>query len=294
MSYYPRSNSEREYITYPVGPVVDGLSVTSGGSANTKGAFTQLIASTPFTCNSVIINIVRTVATTGLQYLVDIAVGDAGSEVVVVPDLLAEGTNTATSLTGHGLYVLPLTISTGSRISVRCACSTATQNVFVSMTLIKAGTTPGISSFTALGINTSDSGATSIDPGGTSNTKGSYVEFSSSTAADYNFICPMVSLGGKNQTDSFTWAMDIALGSAGSEVVLIPDLRFAVACGSFPKPFLTPRSQSLLTYIPAGSRLSARLAASGNTATQRLLDVAFLVGTAPSESTNSGSSYGFA
>lgn len=93
-----------------------------------------------------------------------------------------------------------------------------------------------------------------------------------------------------------SWSVDIGIGGVGSEVVLIPDVRFASATDGGTRPIFHPRYQPFNTYIPAGTRIVARASCSINTATARLLDVGVLLGTAPAETGGSGGerSYAFA
>src|SRR4029077_8721859 len=136
--FYPQTAAGLNYITYPAGPTVAGTTVTANAAADTKGSYAQIVASSAFACNSVIIDVQFTAAAVGRQYRLDIATGAALSETVVVADLLAEGTNAATSVIG-GTYTLPLAIPSGTRISARCQCSTGAATLSVTITLISAG-----------------------------------------------------------------------------------------------------------------------------------------------------------
>src|SRR5512138_3447198 len=57
----------------------------TAGVANVKGAYSQLIASTPFDVAGLLF--FCTIVSAGTPYLMDIAIGGAGSEQVVVPNL---------------------------------------------------------------------------------------------------------------------------------------------------------------------------------------------------------------
>jgi hypothetical protein len=282
MPNYPQSAAGLNYITYPPGPIPLGPTLTSGG-ANTKGTYVELAASSAFACNHFAAYVQATIATAGVQILLDIATGAGGAETVIVPDLLTEGTNTASNISGAGGWQLPLAIDASTRIAGRIAASSAATPTLVVIMLAAAGDTPGVSSFTALGINTADSGGTSVDPGAVANTKGAYAELSASLAAVAQVIVPLFSLGGNAAPAAARWYVDIAIGAAASEVVLIPDLPVTVSAGTTPRPHLTPRGYTFLTYIAAATRVAARASCQSTDATDRLIDVAALVATAPAE-----------
>jgi hypothetical protein len=279
--YYPRSATGLQAITYPVGPTVLGLGLTADGSANTKGAYAELIASAPFEANAILFNVMSTIATAGRLFLIDIATGAAASETVVVPNVIVEGTSSISSSYGHGWIRIPLKIAAGQRIAIRCQCSTGGEAIVqVAVTLIAAGGVPGFTSVVNYGADASDSGGTRLDPGGTANTKASsWTEITPSTSDIIQWLSLLTTYG-HTTVASCSWSIDIATGAGGAEVVLIPDLRLTSATNTGSTPSLQPKAQEMLTYIPAGTRISARCSCSINTATSRLIDVALLAGKA--------------
>lgn len=86
--------------------------VTASASLHTKGSYTELLAAT--TKRSTCLMILIRSSTAASDFLIDVATGAAGSEVVLIPDLLY-----ASSLTDMN-YTFPLRISAGTRISARC------------------------------------------------------------------------------------------------------------------------------------------------------------------------------
>jgi hypothetical protein len=168
--------------------------------------------------------------------------------------------------------------------------------ITTAISLIAAGGVPGISTFVTYGANTADSGATSVDPGATPNTKGAYSQLSASTSAVIQWLSIVPSTGGNTGPVSVRWYLDFATGAAASEVVLIPDMTFC--CMIDPSAFIgivRPVSFNAMTYIAASTRLAARSSSSSTDATDRLLDVEVITGTAPAEpSTGGASAYVFA
>ncbi len=142
---------------------------------------------------------------------------------------------------------------------------------------------PGIATAVTYGADTSDSGGASVDAGGSADTKGSYTELSASTSAVIQALLMMMTGAGNGAPASNRWAVDLATGAGGAESVLIPDLRLSI--GSSPQ-VLVPKSYEALTYIAASTRLAARAASQITDATDRLIDVAVLTGTAPVESSS--------
>mgnify|MGYP001205208627 CR=1 FL=1 len=97
-----------------------GTFVNSGGTAFTKGAWAQLVASSARHCRAVILNFQwRGNAGRGGSdfYLVDLGVGAAGSEAVVIPDIpVAERAGNVMPAT-HGPFYIE--IPANSRVAIR-------------------------------------------------------------------------------------------------------------------------------------------------------------------------------
>jgi hypothetical protein len=285
MAHYPQSTSGLAYITYPVGPAVAGVTLTADGANHTKGLYSEIAASTAFACNSAVVMVTLVTNTDGTQYLFDIATGAGGAESIKLPDLLTDNPAGDASA-GHGSYAFPLAIAASTRIAGRVQCSTGASVLHVAITLIAAGDTAGICSFVNYGSVTADSGGTSVDPGGSANTKGStYSQITASTSAVTQSLTWMFSLGGNTAPQTALWAVDIATGAGGAEVVLIPDSRMSArslvaASGVL---MVAPRSYTVLTYIPASTRIAVRASSNITDATDRLFDIAMIAGTAPAE-----------
>jgi hypothetical protein len=296
MAHYPQSAAGLGAITYPAGPGPLGVTVTASGSTNTKGLYAELTGSSAFACNKVrvVVQFPGDSAAGGYKFLLDIATGAALSEVVVVPNLMIDGqVITGSTLLCFAEFWIPLAIPAGTRISARCQCSVGSKTLSVMISLYAAGDSPGISTFTAYGINTGDSSGAQVDPGGSANTKGGYTELTASSSAVTQFLMLGVAMAGNTGPSTGRWYFDIATGAALSEVVLIPDIPVQIG-GASPQFALLPHSHSFLTYIPAGTRIAVRASCSINDATDRLLDVALLSGTAPAEASGSEHSHVFA
>ena len=108
-----------------------GTPLVPNASANTKGSYAQLVASTLRDYMG-FFGIVdgQLVAPSGNinnAYDVDVAIGGSGSEVVILPDFLAWSSLANTSIQASGALIpfVPLLIPKSTRVAARCACTTA-------------------------------------------------------------------------------------------------------------------------------------------------------------------------
>lgn len=103
-----------------------GTVLTAPGSINTKGAWTQIIASTVEGFEGLLVSVDGGGATSqaGSSALLDIGMGASGSERVIIPDLLlASGAGVTSSwmISPHGAY--PVRVPTGVRLAARYQAS---------------------------------------------------------------------------------------------------------------------------------------------------------------------------
>lgn len=245
-----------------------GTSITANAAANTKGSYTQLIASTSHDDVGIYVMIDDLAA--GIDYLIDVAIGGAGSEQIILPDLYAGG---GTGSIAYGTqYWFPVHVPAGSRLSARCQASTGASVVRVSLLLASPGFMPPapLSRVVALGANAADSGGTSIDPGGVANTKGSYTQIVASTTID---ICGIIlALGNQLNTvrSSQSWLIDVAIGAAAAEQIVFSNI--AANCSTSPDIVVPQTTVFLPICIPSGTRLAVRAQSDGIDATDRLFD----------------------
>ena len=248
-----------------------GITIAPNASAHTKAAtYTTLIASTAQPTAWLLVTVPR-VATT-IEYFVDIAVGAASAETVIVANL-AVSLNSALALTGWN-YLVPVSIPAGTRISARCQSGGASGSslyIMVHCFAPMAGGETGLGAVETGGANTATTRGAIIDPGGTAHTKSAYSagQLIASTAFPYRWLNVAVfhpeAVGALS-----TWLVDIGIGSSGAETTIIPNL--FTAAGN------TADATSLSVFsfpvsIPAGTRIAARAQCSVNTATERNIDV---------------------
>lgn len=146
-----------------------GTTVTASATPHTKGSYSQLIASTSANAYGIFVNLFNTaVASTSTRVLVDIAVGAAASETIIIPDLIAgnAGTSAGAQNAGHSYY-FPIVIPVGTRVAARCQALGVSDTVDVQVHLL-TNPVPGKwygQRVTAYGANTGTSSGTSMSPG---------------------------------------------------------------------------------------------------------------------------------
>lgn len=239
--------------------------VTASATPHTKGNYAQLVASTNFDVDFIHLYVSAiALSANDKRALMDIAIGPAGQEVVIIANLNVGWATgyTTTSDTGRQL-TLPLKIPSGTRIAARLQSNTASQTAATAIDLFGGNPYSGLSGFTAVdtyGADTANSRGTAISSGNA--TKGAWVELAASTAKQINALFCMAGLHSGTAVGSRNNIIDIGAGAAGSEVVLIADVPMSYfTTEALSEPART--SMLLGVDLPAGVRLAARAAGSG-------------------------------
>lgn len=236
------------------------LTAGTSATANVKGAFAEVTASTPQDFDSLIIHIA---SFANYNALWDIAVGGAGSEVVVVPNLLVGGFAAMT-------FTLPIQVPAGSRISTRGASASGTTSAYVTVIGVTGGlwNTPSGGYIDDLGTTLASSRGILLDGGATINTyPATWTTINASTTRDIAALAMLVQGNANAGPSSTLWRLQVGVGAASSEVIL-HETSFTVNTLSS----MTPHSFWLPSDIPAGSRVAARVRSSTNDATDRVIN----------------------
>ena len=226
-----------------------GATITAGATAHVKGAWAEHWASTPFEFQGLYLDVLPN---TNVNYLLDIGIGPAASEVVIISNMYFCRAHVRSRM----FFPIPIIIPKGSRVVARCQSSTANVTFYAVMYGYALGfkSAQSLSRCLTLGDDPSLSRGTLIDPGAVANTKGAWVPFSTSISFPVSHV--IVSLGNNlnNVMSNCSWWLDIGIGAAGSEKVVVPDLYFlgATTENLFPDVFSIPVS------LPKGERLSMR------------------------------------
>lgn len=238
---------------------IQGSSITASATAHTKGSWVELVASTVGRTSGVTIQIFGTVSNTS-EFLIDIGVGAAASEQVVVENLPA--TCGAQFAPGWHQIFLPLSIPDGTRVAARCQSSAASSSA-IQVALILSGATPyqptGLSKFVCYGVNTGTTLLTAL--AASFGSKGSYSQITAATedrpARSLHLIAG--NEANTNRTNG-QYVVDVAIGAAASETIILPDLYVAGTAQETVSPhYMGPFPVNL----PASTRIAVRQQSSG-------------------------------
>lgn len=253
-----------------------GTSLSPGN--NTKGSYSELIASTGIATKNIWICLHKDGTGDTQDYLVDIATGAVSSEVIVLQDLYLSVKSGRVCIVGP----FPLVVAAGTRISARAETTntTGTESVAVSAIVTDAD----IPVLTSTSVDTEGAGPGSSGQKGTTidfgdngaNTKSSYVEVVASAPSNAELMYLVFGRNGNNALTSGTFLVDIAIGAAASEVVEIPDILMATTGAT------DEMGPLIVGPFPCADMQSSRVAIRGQTtitdATDRVLSfVAYFV-----------------
>lgn len=244
------------------------LQVSRTAGANTKSSYQQIIAATGFAYNAISLQL-NSDGGGGQCYLVDIAIGAGGSEVVIIPNILVDSMRAI----GHcGVNItIPVAIAAGTRISAALqeVGGSGTRQVNLALTG-RAGGANAVQSpcgtVSNYGALTASSNGTLIDQGAVANTFGSWVQMTAATARDHNAL---IAVMGTNQTTSwagsFLFDFQIGIGAGGSEVVIAQFESMTNANGNR----MQVNSFDANYAVPAGSRVAMRSKCTSATSFER-------------------------
>lgn len=245
--------------------------VTSSASTHTKGSWAQVAAATTF--DAVLDTLVFGAGDAQL-YLVDVGIGAAASEQIVLPDLMCgHGTSASTDMPSWRRLHCGLLIPAGTRLVGRCSSNGSSKRVLMAAELVALADWRGpiFTRAETYGTTLATTRGTSIDPGGSANTKGSYVQLTAATAVAARRWILSIGNQGNNAPGSFQWAFDLAIGSPGQ--IVVPDV-WVLGASSGTGLATMPSTAVFDVSVPAGEAVSVRSMCNGTDATDRLLDVA--------------------
>jgi hypothetical protein len=241
------------------------ISITKAGAIHTKGAWTELTASLVQEANGLIVNF-----RTYKRGSFDLAIGGAGSEIIVAANMLT-GLGGLAAGTGYPWYSIPITIPAGTRLSGRVQLADLAASALMAVYALTGGFNldPVLSNCATYGFVAASTKGTDIDPGATIHTKGAWVEFAASLTHPVKAVIVAFDHADATSNAYTTWLVDVGLGAAGSEQVLIPNIAIAYDTPRIIQALCTP---VIRASIPAGSRVSLRAQCLINTVTTRVFD----------------------
>jgi hypothetical protein len=240
-----------------------GTAVASDAAADTKGGWQQLIASTARDSHGILINLGPDPDAS--PAMVDIGVGANPNQSVIIADLYTPQFPEP----GVVSYYFPIYIGAAQTVSARCAGqfnTPAALDVSVHLIAFEGLALPPYT-FVDAYTDTANTEGFSVDPGSSANTKPS--TFTQLSASVNEIRQLYIGMGQANATMGVNeaWLLDIAIGAASSETVVVPNLRFA--CDSGKDTILPQNIGPIPIHIPAGERLSARAQSTETTAADR-------------------------
>lgn len=251
----------------------EGITITANSTINTKGAYTELIASTA--SSAVMMRLtVHTDTTNVSNMLIDISTGAASSEVVLIPDIMLYADSGANQQNPPTTAEILVPITSGTRIAARVQAAVSSDVCYITMSLFSSTFTIDSFAATAFGVDTSNSSGSLVpDPGGTANTLGAYTEVSSSLPHDITHM--LVSWGNNGNLvfgNDFMWMYQLSTGAASSEVVKQAGMQVVGSAAETLAPTF-----ALVPFIASsGTRVAVRCQCSATNATDRLLDMSFI------------------
>jgi hypothetical protein len=232
--------------------------VTASSTTHTKGAWTEIIASTSVDCSLLCIAIAGVnINNTNTASLLDIGTGASGSETAIISNVAVGGAAGSDFTTPIAIaFEVPFKIASGTRISARMQSLVASRTGVVRIAASSSGdyaTAP--TAVDVIGPSTATSDSVALTGLTT------YAQVTASTSQAYRAIAVVPSLATATAS-SATETMTVAVGASGSEVdfATLPFRRSSTEFVAMQTPYLSLFARN----IPSGSRLAVKGSASGN------------------------------
>lgn len=255
--------------TSPDSGASSGLPVAPNSTAHVKGLYVEIVASTGFDYGNILLFLAnRDIA----PNLLDIAVGSAGNEVIVLKDILLDKVTNTLRFQCDSL-LLPVGIPKGTRITARVQTGSASgigPRVLITGIGRSLSESSPMSLSIAEGVDTANTKGVVVDPGSSAHTKGSYIEITGSSNRDYKGFFLSLGLESNSSPTSGHYLLDIAIGSVGNEEVILSNYWRTSDTGDVYANTLSP---FLPIGIPKGTRISARAQSGVTNATDRVFSV---------------------
>lgn len=241
-----------------------GTTITAHATPHTKGSWTSLIDPTTRPSYGLCLQIseVRT-NTTDTSMLVDIAYGPTGggNEQIVLPDLNAGQAGLFDQNGGFGkLYLFPVYIPTGVRISARSQAAVTSDTCLLSVFTCADPLYPNpAGGVLAYGIVAASSRGTSVTPG--SGAFGAWTQLSAGTTRAHRYWSAGLDLLGNTAIASASTLVQLGVGPDASNVSVIYQ---GIASAGSSEAAVNPWPLLWGAPVPAAALLWARVA-SGNT-----------------------------
>lgn len=239
-----------------------GTLVTAAGSADTKGSWVEIESAAGNTFSSDVLKIcLYDAGTTDDSYLVDIAIGGAGSEEVIIENLFFLSGAATTTGGAFDVYEFPVTIPSGERIAARLQASTASSTLNVSIirgapSFDQSDSTTGVITIGADTVNTAGVTVTSAD-----NAYGSWTEITSSLSDSIKGFCVGALHAPVSSYTGGAISYQVGVGSAGNEEIVSSGNITRQSSG---ETAFKPASAFIGVGIASGERIAIRAVSSAS------------------------------
>lgn len=257
-----------------------GIAATGSGTIHTKGSWAALTTNT-LDAGLVLIHLHGVASHTGtpgtaMKVLADIGIGSPSSEVVLVNNLLWIQASALDTQDVVATAAFPILLPASTILSLRCQSNTGEPITFKASATTLAhgfGQSSGGSEVETWGADTAATDGVNVTPG--SGAWGSYAELMTITGIKADLLVLAFGIPGSYPSANTThnYLVDVAVGSAGNEVTVIPAIPLTFNENGLALPAFTV---PLPVSIPAGSRVSVRAAT--NTGGPNFSCVAYAIG----------------
>lgn len=243
------------------GRPVQGQGPTVTPAIGSKGSWAQLIAATTNDTFGLIVNInSNNASAASRETVVDIGIGAASSEVVLIPNLICGGAQAYNTGGGGFWYYFPIWIPAGTRIAARAQGTVATAIEVYVRTLQRPRRPEAVKVGTyAEAIGMTLPSGTSVTAGTTS--EGTWTSLGT-TAKDLWFWQVGVQVSsGDTSWNIAAIHVDLAVGDGSTKDVILDEALVTTSTAEQTcKPIVTLACEA---FVPAGSTIYARAQSSG-------------------------------
>lgn len=256
-------SAPNNFAASPAGASNRGTNVVAAGSANTKGSWTQIIASAPFEVFGIAVQVTNNSSAGGERHgLWDIGIGAASSEQVIASNIGfgAATVNIPTQPTPQEIF-LPIRIPKGSRIAMRAQNSTASQTSNVLMTLYGGYTEPPWRVFAGadcIGADTATSKLTALTAPSGVGTESSWTSIGSTTTRPYQAAKLIVATDTQTVMTNISYHAEWGWNSTTLAELWLQGTTNETVGSFFP-------TMPEYAWIPTGTQLQARYEGSAST-----------------------------
>jgi hypothetical protein len=254
MSYWAQCKGGRALIAKGATATAAYVDVSAG--VNTKGTWQELTAAAlPHPVDWLT---VRQGGGPAALYMTDIGVSPAsGTPITAIISNLPFRTSNDYAASGRA-WDFPVSVPAGSRLWARCSATSSSRAIRTALFCRCRSLGEPAYSWDRVrdyGASATTCYGTQIDPGGVANTKGVWAQLAAATTAPIRRMT--LSLQDNGVVPWGTWKYDIAIGPAGSEVVIAPDIPMHGA--DIGRAIVSP-TEWITANLPTGVRLAVRAA----------------------------------